>query len=622
MSLRELLLGKPLRTDEEQEEQIGPLSGVPILGLDALASASYGPEAALTVLLPLGTMACQYIGIVTGCVLCVLVAVFFSYRQTIPTYPQGGGSFTVAKENLGPLSGLLAGSALCIDYVLNVAVAISAGVGALVSAVPLLLPWTLWICLAILLGLTIINLRGLRTTGVLFMLPTYLFVLSLSAAILIGIAKTILSGGHPVPVARPPKIPTVFHAATFWILMRSFASGCTALTGVEAVSNAVPVFRRPKVALAKRTLAIIVAILAFLLIGVAVISRSYGISATPAGQAGYQSVLSQMIGAVTGRGPFYFVSMAAILMVLALSANTSFAGFPRVCRVMALEDFLPPEFAHRGRRLVYSTGIIVLTLLAGALLVVFRGITDRLIPLFAVGAFSAFTLSQLGMVEHWRRSREPHARRSLILNAAGAAVTASALAVIIISKFTEGAWIVLSVIPPLMWIFIKVRRYHERLRHEVDKNSPLETAGICPPVVTIPLKRLDRVSQKALRLGLSLSDEVRVVQILAEEMETEDLASKWPRLIEEPARSIRHRPPELIVLKSAYRDFFRSFVDYLHKLAREFPNRQIAVIIPELVERRWYHFLLHRRATLLKGLLLMKGGPEIVIISQPWYRKV
>jgi amino acid transporter len=621
MSLRELLLGKPLRTEEEEVEQIGPWSGVPVLGLDALASASYGPEAALTVLLPLGTLACQYIGLITGCVLGVLLAVFFSYRQTIPVYPQGGGSFTVAKENLGRTTGLLAGSALCIDYVLNVAVAISAGVGALVSAVPPLLPWTLWICLAVLFGLMFMNLRGLRTTGLIFMLPTYTFVLCLSAAILIGIIKTILSGGHPVAVSQPLKIPISLHAATFWILMRSFASGCTALTGVEAVSNAVPVFRRPKVALAKRTLAIIVVILAFLLIGVAIISLSYGITATPAGRAGYQSVLSQMIGAVAGRGPFYFVSMAAILTVLALSANTSFAGFPRVCRVMALEEFLPAKFAHRGRRLVYSAGIVVLTLLAGILLVVFRGITDRLIPLFAVGAFLAFTLSQLGMVGHWRRSQAPHARRFLILNATGAVVTGAALVVIIISKFTEGAWVVLTVILPLMWIFIKIRRYHECLRSDVGKNSPLEISGICPPVVTIPLKRLDRVAQKALRLGLSLSDEVRVVQILAEDMKTEDLASKWPQLIEEPARSIQHRPPELIVLRSAYRDFFRSFFDYLHKLAGEFPNRQIAVIIPELVERRWYHFLLHRRTTLLKRLLLMNGGPQIVIISQPWYRK-
>lgn len=620
MSLRKLLLGRALRTDEEQVEEIGPLSGVPVLGLDALASASYGPEAALTVLLPLGTMACGYIGWITAGILFVLLAVFFSYRQTIPAYPQGGGSFTVAKENLGRFTGLLAGSALCIDYLLNVAVAISAGVGALVSAVPQLFPFTLWICLAILLGLMFINLRGLRTTGLIFMLPTYAFVLCLAAAIFTGIAKILLSGGHPAPASPLPKVPATLHAASVWLFLRSFASGCTALTGVEAVSNAVPVFRRPKVAMAKRTLAIIVGVLAFLLIGVAVISRSYDITATPPGKPGYQSVLSMVVSAVMGRGAFYFVSMAAILFVLALSANTSFADFPRVCRVMALDEFLPAEFAHRGRRLVYSAGIVVLTILAGALLVIFRGITNRLIPLFAVGAFSAFTLSQLGMVERWRRSREPHARRSLILNAAGALVTGSTLLIIIISKFTEGAWIVIVVIPPLMLLFIGIRRYHERLRGEIKKDTPLKLDVLCPPVVAIPIKRLDQTSQKALQLGLSLSDEVRVVQILAEELETENLSPRWHDLIEEPIQRIEHRLPKLVVLPSAYRDFFRPFLDYLRRLGREFPNRQIAVIIPELVERRWYHFLLHRRATLLKGLLLMKGGPEIVIITQPWYR--
>lgn len=621
MSLRELLLGKPLRNDEEQVEQIGPLSGVPFLGLDAIASASYGPEAALTVLLPLGALSSYYIEPITACILGILIAVFFSYRQTIPAYPQGGGSFTVAKENLGRVTGLLAGSALCIDYVLNVAVAISAGVGALVSVIPSLLPATLWICLGVLFLLMIINLRGVRTTGVIFMLPTYLFVVCLGAAVILGIAKIILSGGHPTPVSPLPKVPTTLHAAGVWLLMRSFASGCTALTGVEAVSNAVPVFRRPRVKLAKRTLAIIVIILAFLLIGVAIISRRYGITATPPGKAGYQSVLSQIVSAVTGRGPFYFISMAAILMVLALSANTSFADFPRVCRVMALEEFLPPEFARRGRRLVYSVGIMVLTFLAATLLIVFGGITDRLIPLFAVGAFSAFTLSQLGMVGHWRRSREPHARRSLILNAAGAVVTASALLVIIVSKFTEGAWIVLVVLPPLMWLFISIRRYHERLHRETDKNTPLNVNQLRPPVVAVPIKRLDQPSQKALQLGLSLSDEVRVVQILAEETEAKDLAPQWRDLIEEPIQRIHHRLPQLVVLPATYRNFYRAFLQYLRQLAKEFPGRQIAVIIPELVERRWYHFLLHRRATLLKSSLLMKGGPEIVIITQPWYRK-
>jgi amino acid transporter len=621
MSLREFLFGRPLRTEEEQAEHLGPLAAVPVLGLDALASASYGPEAALTVLIPLGASASGYIGWITGFILLVLLAVFFSYRQTISAYPQGGGSFTVAKENLGLLTGLLAGSALSIDYVLNVAVAISAGVGALVSTLPPLLPYTLWLCLAILLALTIVNLRGLRTSGLIFMLPTYVFIGCLTTTIVVGVVKTIVAHGHPLPISTPPKIPASVKAASLWLLLRSFASGCTALTGVEAVSNAVPVFRRPTVRLAKKTLAVIVAILAFLLIGIATISHSYRITATPPGEAGYESVLSQLVGAVIGRGAFYFVTMSAIIAVLALSANTSFADFPRVCRVLAIEDFLPAEFAHRGSRLVYSTGIIALAVVSGSLLIAFRGITDRLIPLFAVGAFSAFTLSQLAMVRHWYRSREPQARRSLIVNAAGAIVTGLTLLVIAISKFGEGAWITILIIPPLMLLFTRIRRYHEQLARDRSNNQPLDANGLCAPVIAIPIKRLDRVAQKALRLGLSLSNDVKVVQILAEETKTEDLRHQWNPLVEQPLRKIGHCPPQLIVLPSAYREFFRPFLNYLRKLAIEFPNRQIAVVIPELVESHWYHLLLPRRATLLKGLLLLKGGPKIVIITQPWYRR-
>jgi amino acid transporter len=619
MSLRELLFGRPLRTEEERVEQLGPMSGVPVLGLDALSSASYGPEAALTVLLPLGVLASGYAGPITICIIALLLAVFFSYRQTIAAYPQGGGSFTVAKDNLGETAGLLAASALSIDYVLNVAVGISAGVGALVSAVPPLLPYTLWLCLAILLMLTLVNLRGLRSAGLLFMLPTCLFVACLGVTIVIGIVKTLLAHGHPVPVMPPPKMPAVMTAAGTWLLLRAFASGCTALTGVEAVSNAVPVFRKPTIFLARRTLAIIISILAFLLAGVAFIAHSYEISATPPGQSGYQSVLSQIVGAVTGRGVFYFITMGAIFLILALSANTSFADFPRVWRSLAQDEFLPAEFAHRGDRLVYSAGIVVLALLSAALLILFGGVTDRLIPLFAIGAFSAFTLSQLGMVAHWRRSRVPHAKRSLVINLVGAVATASTLVIICISKFTEGAWMSILAIPPLVLFFRHIRRRHERLDGELDQESPLEVRNLHPPIIVIPFKRLNRAAQKSLRLGLTLSPDLRVVQILAEELKTEDLTQCWGRLVEQPLRAIGRQPPQLVVVPSAYREFFTPLLDYLRTLSAEFPDRRIAVMIPEVVEPGWYHFFFRPRAMLLKSLLLLKGGPQIVIITEPWY---
>ncbi|HZQ48160.1 MAG TPA: amino acid permease, partial [Verrucomicrobiae bacterium] len=302
-----------------------------------------------------------------------------------------------------------------------------------------------------------------------------------------------------------------------------------------------------------------------------------------------------------------------------LSANTSFAGFPRVCRVLALDEFLPAEFAHRGSRLVYSAGILVLAVLSAILLIVFGGITDRLIPLFAIGAFSAFTMSQLGMVAHWRRSRHPHARRSMLINGIGALATASTLLIIAISKFKEGAWITILVIPAIILLFLRIRRYHENLDKETTQAGPFQPNMLPPPLIVIPLKRLNRVARKALRFALTLSSEIRIVQILAEDMGTEDLTHCWKELVEEPVQRAGHKPPQLVVVPSPYREFFGPLLEYLRKAARENPDRPIAVMVPETVERRWYDFFLRHKATLLKGLILMRGGPRMMIITIPWY---
>ncbi|WP_438039522.1 APC family permease [Sorangium sp. So ce128] len=349
MSLTTVLFVRRLASDEEEKEQIGPLSGIPVLGLDALASASYGPEAALTVLLPLGALGVHYIVPLSALVIGLLAIVYVSYRQTIAAYPSGGGSYIVAKENLGTRAGLVAAAALLIDYVLNVAVAVSAGVGAMVSAVPALLPHTLGLCLAVLVVLTAANLRGLRTAGLVFLVPTYAFLGCLFAVIGIGIGKTILHGGHPPPVVAPPSLPVALGTASLALLCHSFASGCTAMTGVEAVSNGVPAFRKPSSEQARRTLSYIVASLGILLAGIAILARAYGITATEPGKSGYQSIVSQIVGAVVGRGAFYYVTLAAVVAVLMLSANTSFADFPRLCRLLALDRFLPEPFIHRGR---------------------------------------------------------------------------------------------------------------------------------------------------------------------------------------------------------------------------------------------------------------------------------
>jgi amino acid transporter len=621
MNLRTFLFGKPLRSDAEAEEQIGPLQGIPVLGLDALASASYGPEAALTILLVIGATASQQIVPVSAAVIGLLLILYFSYRQTIAAYPSGGGSFTVAKENLGADAGLIAAAALAVDYILNAAVAISAGVGAIVSAMPGLLPYTLPLCLAVLLLLTIINLRGIRSAGLVFMAPTYAFIATLGLVIGYGVLKTITADGTPAPVTPPARTHEAATSAVgLWLLLRAFASGCTAMTGVEAVSNGVPLFRQPTIRLARRTLTLIVSILVLLLGGLAVLVRAYGITATVPGEAGYQSVVSQVVGAVVGRGAFYYVTMASVLMVLALSANTSFADFPRVCRVLAADRYLPPEFARRGSRLVFSNGILVLAVLAGLLLVVFGGITDHLIPLFAVGALLAFTMSQLGMVAHWRKSNDPGRQPKMIVNAVGALATTAALGIVMISKFSHGAWITALVIPGFVLFFRRLKHYNEGLASAVRAEGALDVSNLAPPIVVIPLRRLDQVGQKALRFALSISPDVYVVQVLAEELDTEDLQSQWCERVEEPVRrELRSSPPRLVLIRSPYRRFFERFLTWLRELTATRPDRQVIVLIPELVQRRWYQFVVSHRAMRLKAQLLLKGGPQVSVMSTPWY---
>jgi amino acid transporter len=621
VNLHRLLFGRPLPSEAEAEERIGPVQGIPVLGLDALASASYGPEAALTILMVIGATASREIVPVSAAIIGLLMIVYFSYRQTIAAYPNGGGSFTVAKENLGANAGLVAAAALAIDYILNAAVAISAGVGAVVSAIPALLPYTLTLCLCVLVLLTVINMRGIRSAGLVFTGPTYAFIATLGIVVLVGFARTLAAGGNPEPLAPPPRSHgAATNAVGMWLLLRAFGSGCTAMTGIEAVSNGVPLFRRPTVKLARRTLTLIVAVLVSLLGGLAVLVRAYGIVATPPGEAGYQSVVSQVVGAVMGRGLFYYATMTAVLMVLALSANTSFADFPRVCRVLAADRYLPPEFARRGSRLVFTNGILVLSGLAGLLLMVFGGITDHLIPLFAVGALLAFTMSQLGMVVHWRRSSEARRLPKMAINAVGAMATTAALGVVLVSKFSHGAWITALVIPGFVLFFRQMKAYHERLTSITQAEGPIDVSNLSAPIVVIPLRRLDQVGQKALRFALTISPEVYVVQVLAEELDTENLQARWREHVEEPVRRhLNGAAPQLVLLGSPYRQFFERFLDWLRQLTLTRPDRQVIVIIPELVQRRWYQFIVNHRAMRLKAQLLIEGGPHVSVMSTPWY---
>jgi amino acid transporter len=619
VNIADVLFGRPLATEEEKAERIGPFKGIPIFGLDALSSAAYGPEAALTLLIPLGMAGSVYVWPITIGIVILLGIVYFSYRQTISAYPQGGGSYTVATENLGDNAGLLAAAALMIDYVLTAAVGISAGVGALVSAVPSLQSRTLVLCLGILIVITIINLRGVQETGGIFLLPTYVFIACLLGLIAIGIFKTLAAGGHPVPVVLPPKLTAVTGTVSAWLLLRTFSSGCTAMTGVEAVSNGVMAFRDPTDAYAKRTLTIIIGILIVMLLGIAYLVPAYGIAATDPGSPGYDSVLSQLLAAVTGRGAFYWVSIASILVVLSLSANTAFADFPRLARAIAQNGCLPHAFVIRGRRLVFAQGIYALAILTGLLLIIFGGVTDRLIPLYAVGAFLAFTLSQAGMVMHWRRVGGSGARHSMLFNGVGAVATGITTAVVLVAKFVDGAWITVLLIPALILMMRSVRKHYSRVAKEIGGCGMCHTGNLSETVVLLPIDRWSLVSQKALRYAWTLSRDIHVLHVAGGE-DTENLRSQWADLVEKPARAAGLGVPKLVILDSPYRFIVKPIVDYAMQQQMSHPDRNITMLIPELVESHWYHYLLHNnRPEAIRALLLFNGNQRITVVSIPYH---
>jgi len=622
-SLTDKLVGRPLASSRVSEEKIGIWAGIPILGLDGLSSSAYGPEAALTLLAPLGVAGLAHIGPITLLILVLLLLLYLSYRQTIGAYPTGGGSYTVAKENLGTRAGLLAAAALMIDYILNVAVGISAGVGALVSAAPALHRHTLLLCLAILVVIVVINLRGTRDPGVAFGVPTYLFIVSLGLVLIAGVVKALLHGGHPQPATPPPPLGPPVEAVSLWLLMRSFASGCTAMTGVEAVSNGVKYFKKPTVQNAERTLTAIVGLLGLLLGGIAYLARAYHIGAMDQEKPGYQSVLSQLVAAVTGRGVIYYVTIASVLAVLALSANTSFADFPRLCRIISEDGFLPRSFGTVGRRLVYSNGIIALAVLSGLLLIAFGGITDRLIPLFAVGAFSAFTLSQAGMVVHWRRAGGgAHARVAMAINGLGAVATAIALAVILVAKFGEGAWMTVVLVPGILALFAGVKRHYSRVLRQIACFRPLDLSGLEPPIVVVPVESWSMLTDKALRFGLRISADVRAVHVAVSSERTQALRELWHQNVEEAAQSQGQPAPRLVVLESPYRRLFVPLIEYIERLQADNPSREIAVVISELVQRHWYENFLHNhRAEVLKARLLLEDNERVALINIPWYLK-
>ena len=625
MPFLDTLLGKPLATDQDSEQRVGVAAGVPTFGLDALGSAAYGPEAALTILIPAAAAGIAYVMPISLTIIGLLAIVYFSYRQTIEAYPNGGGSYTVASENLGRGLGLLAAAALMLDYLLDVGVGISTGVGALVSAAPKLAPHTLAICLIILLLLALINLRGVRESGVLFMAPTYIFVVCLLGVLGWGSLLAALAGGHPHPFVPPPQpeLQSTVHTVTAvgtWLLIRAFASGCTALTGVEAVSNGVMAFKDPNTRTARRTLAVIVVLLAVFLAGIAHLTAVYGIVATDPGKPGYQSLLSMITAAVAGKGVIYYVTIASILVVLSLSANTAFADFPRLCRAVAEDGYLPRFFAIRGRRLVYTEGILVLSILSALILTLFGGVTDRLIPLFAIGAFLAFTLSQAGMVMHWRRTGGSRSTLYMTINGVGAIATGCTVAIVLVAKFLEGAWITVLLVPLLILLMLAVHRHYQRVRKDTELSTFTLAVSHEPPLAIVPISRWNRTSQAALQFACSLTRDVQVLHVECPDEHGEEPCSRWQDQLTAAASTAGTEPPKIVSISSPFRFITTPVLNYVLETEKKFPNRRILVVVPELIANHWYQYLLHNhRSTVLKTILLARGNDRIVIINVPWY---
>src|ERR1039457_5095278 len=582
MNILDVVVGKPIKTSDERAEQIGPAQGVPIFGLDALSSAAYGPEAALSLLIPLGLLGVRYIVPVSAAIITLLVIVYFSYRQTIAAYPSGGGSYTGARFNLGAPAGLLAAAALLADYILTAAVGISAGVGALVSAVPSLLPHMVSLCVGILIVITIFNLRGVREAGTVFAVPTYLFVSTLLITIIAGVFRV--------------------------------------LTGVEAVSKGVKPFGEPAVINAQRSLTVIIFLLAVLLAGISYLVKVYGIAATDPGLPGYQSVLSMLTAAVFGKGTSYYLTIGSILVVLSLSANTAFADFPRLCRAIAQNNYLPHVFGYRGRRLVYTYGIVVLAVLCGGVLILFGGVTDRLIPLYAVGAFLAFTLSQAGMVMHWRKNRGPGWVKSALVNGLGTFVTGTTTAVVLVAKFMEGAWITLLFIPLVIVFFAIVRRHYHFVKVLTTCKVPVDAAGLSVnPIAVIAIDRWSNITRQGIEFAARLSPEVIALHVEPNE-HSELLQDDWEQYVDRPFRAQGKQPPELHILPSPYRFVIIPVVQFVLDLSKKNPGRSIVVVIPELVEDRWFEYFLHnQRGRLLEWVLLARGNERIFTVSAPGY---
>ncbi len=604
--VKRILIGPPLPTAQLMHERVTKVKGLAVFSSDALSSTAYATEEILFVLVSAGAAALWLALPIAVAISTVLAIVATSYYQTIHAYPSGGGAYIVAHDNLGLWPGLAAAAALLIDYVLTVAVSIAAGVAAITSAVPGLFGLRVPLALLAILLVAVVNLRGVRESATIFALPTYLFIGTLGVAVAAGLWRTI--GQPPLSVhivSAGPAVPI-----SLWLILRAYASGSAAMTGVEAISNGIPAFRPPESRNAGITLIWMATILIVLFLGATVLAHQFGI--VPREQ---ETVVSQIARTVFGTGPFYFLVQAATALILILAANTSFADFPRLSSILARDGFLPRQLANLGDRLVFANGIVLLALLSGLLVFVFRAETHALIPLYAVGVFLSFTLSQAGMVKRWWTRREPGWRHSLVINAVGAVTTAIVLVVVVVTKFLLGAWIVLLLIPVDVLIMYKIYQHYQQVRQQLTLEGFMPSEPIKRHKVVVPVGGIHRGVLSALRYARSLSDDVVAVFVDIDPKRTQETQEKWARWgMGVPLR----------VLPSPYRSLIRPLLTYLDTLEWEVGfNQQLTIVLPEFVPLKWWHFLLHGQNALLLKLALYfrrrRGYRVPVLTDVPYY---
>ena len=597
----QVLVGRPLRASEVAKEQITPLEGLPALSLDALTSVAYGPEAIIVVLAAAGAGALHLVLPITVAIVALLAILVFSYRQVIDAYPHGGGAYAVSRANLGAGASLLAAAALIIDYTLTVSVSIAAGVGALTSAFPRLAPDTVVLCLLILAVVTLLNLRGLGEAARAFLLPTAVFIVGLLAIIAIGLIHPLALHEPQPGVSLLPAHPV--ETVSVLLVLKAFSAGCSALTGVEAIANGTPLFKQPRVKRAKLTEMLLGVLLAVMLLGLAVLARRWHI-----GPRSGQTVLSQIMATAVGRHWAYYVVSLTITLVLALAANTSFGGLPVLASLLSRDHYLPHLFALRGDRQVFANGIWALAVLAGLLLVVVRGHTNTMIPLFAIGVFIGFTLAQSGLVVHWRRTRGSGWQARAAVNGLGALVTGAATVIFLISKFTEGAWVVVVAIPLFILLFTRIHAYYRRVARVLHLHEvPPRPAGKHTKVI-VPVTEVSSLSSYAISEALSLGQDVVAVRVVLDEEGDQD--DEQARQIEEEWRRWNPGVP-LEVLRTEYSSVVDPIVTYIDQLCLR-QDQQLVVLIPTLIPPRLRYRFLHNQLDLVLSAAL-RTRPEVIV---------